>query len=157
MEHSESHGSDHRSSYRQRPRRPPPEGIGWSPTRSSCGKIQSIVSVNRSQKIRFGGRRHGGESPVGRSDDPRSQADGGAEERAESARRMRPRPNAWFAFLIDSVADDQEARGDLPDLNPDEILAWADAYHADAPMAKLERGADSGSARRDVVDRGGRT
>ena len=55
-----------------------------------------------------------------------------ARARADRKRRSRmlPRPNSWFAFLIDSVADDQEARGDLPDLSPEEILAWADAYHA---------------------------
>ena len=41
----------------------------------------------------------------------------------------------------------REARGDLPKLNPEEILAWADAYHAaHGQMAGLELGADPGGA-----------
>ncbi len=40
------------------------------------------------------------------------------------------KPNAWFAILRLAVSADLELRGELPDLNEDEILAWADAFHS---------------------------
>jgi len=45
-------------------------------------------------------------------------------------RRKLEKPNTWFGFLHASVAEDREERGDPPELTEDEILAWADAYHA---------------------------
>ena len=40
------------------------------------------------------------------------------------------KPNAWFAALRDSVWDDLEKRGSLPDLDLNEVLEWADAHRA---------------------------
>src|SRR5260370_33230084 len=53
-----------------------------------------------------------------------------AEKSARREQRRRDRPNSWFALLRAAVADDLAERGDLPDLSQDEMLTWADAYHA---------------------------
>ena len=49
--------------------------------------------------------------------------------RPARARRHLERPNGWFAFLHDFVAQDLRERRDPPPLDEDEILAWADAHH----------------------------
>jgi len=45
-------------------------------------------------------------------------------------KRRRRAKSAWFGMLRAEVADDREERGELPDLNDEEILGWADAFFA---------------------------
>lgn len=45
-------------------------------------------------------------------------------------RERRRRGGAWWAFLHVYVATDLDERGQVPELSPEEILAWADAYRA---------------------------
>ncbi len=46
---------------------------------------------------------------------------------------------SWLVYLTASVARDRQERGHLPDLSPEQILAWADAHQARTGQWPTER------------------
>jgi hypothetical protein len=70
--------------------------------------------------------------PVRRPPDRSWQRREGRRKRKAEERRepKKFRPNAWAVLIHRAVDAARAERGDLPDLSTEDILAWADAWHA---------------------------
>ena len=72
-------------------------------------------------------------------------------------KRNRPKPNGWVSILWEFVKEDESERVNLPELNIEEILAWADAHFANRRVADVPLGSDSGVPRGELDGRASRT